>query len=119
MKNEQVATQLQEELKIYTRLLAQTSQTVLDQDVSNYPIFVLSKLPIEIGISISKGLTGSDWLINISTLEEFVAKRVIQSNKVDGFKDVYKDPRDFFCLFVHDGEKAQFVFMPYSSQWQN
>ena len=119
MINEQVVTQIREELKIYTKLLAQASQTVLDQDVSNYPIFVVAKTPMEIGIPIVNKLASSSWLINISTLEEFVAKQIIQSAKVEEFKSVYKEPTDFFCLFVHDGKQAQFIFMPYFSEWQN
>lgn len=119
MKNEGLVTQLEKELQLYVNILAEAVQVVMDQDVSNYPILVLSKEPLEIGVPISKSSKSMDWIINISTLEEFVAKQVILSDKVENFKQVYKDPRDFFCLFVHDAGSAQFIFMPYSSEWKN
>ncbi len=112
MNDEKIAYQIEAELQEYIKLLDEASQTVVNQNVSNYPIFVLSKADIELGVGISSTPTNAGWIIKISTLEEFSARQVIQREKIEGFKSIYKDPSQFFCLFVHDGETARFVFMP-------
>ena len=52
------------------------------------------------------------WTIHASSLEELVAKQVVGEEKVADFKQVYKDPKEFACVFVIRKIGATFVFLP-------
>jgi len=67
------------------------------------------------GIAIKKELkSDQDWLINASTLEEFVTKQIILNEKVSDFKKIYKSPDQHLCLFLIEKSGATFVFLPRS-----
>ncbi len=104
---------LEGELRPYIPTLGKAADTILDQEVSEYPIFVAHQHQVEIGIPlIDKVESKGNWSVNASTLEEFVSKQVIQPDKVDPFKSVYKDPEEFVCLFVLSELGATFIFLP-------
>lgn len=107
-------SQLEEELQPYLPLLSQAADTVLDQDVSSYPIFVVHQLSVDLGIPLLQRdeEEGAKWSVNATTLEELVTKQVVQNEKVDSFKKVYKNPNANLCLFVLSDLGAQFVFIP-------
>lgn len=97
----------------YKSILGKAVDTVLAQEISSYPIFVLHKKEIELGISLKNEInTPNDWLVNLSTLEEFSTKQIIESSRVNRFTKVYKNPEEFLCLFVIDEFGANFVFLP-------
>lgn len=104
---------LEHELKPYRKVLGRASEVVLDENVSNYPIFVVHQQEVEIGIPLLEP-NGKDmkWSVNISTLEEFVAKGIIFEDKVDEFRKNYKDPEVFLCLFSLSELGAQFLYIP-------
>jgi hypothetical protein len=108
-------TQLRAELQPFMKMIGAASDTIVEQEVSSYPIFVLHKGEIELGI-VLKDYEGvwSDWGINASTLEEFVVRQIIKSEKVDDFKSIYKPANSHICLFVLSESGATFVFLPRS-----
>jgi len=104
---------LEEELRSYKKALSQAADTILDERVSNYPIFVAHKGEASLGIPIIKQEEVSgNWSINASSLEEFTAKKLIREDRLDDFKAVYKDPEEWLCLFVVDETGAHFIFLP-------
>ena len=88
-------------LKRYRSTLAQAAETVRTENVSNYPIFVASKLDID-----------DNWAVNASTLEEFHAKRIIDVEKIDEFRTLYRKHNEDICVFVLSEGGAKFVFIP-------
>ena len=111
---------LEGELLPYVKLLGKFADTILNQDVSEYPIFVAHQHTMEIGLPlIDREQTEGNWSLNASTLEEFAAKQVIEAEKVDEFKAVYKDPEEFVCLFVLSELGATFIFLPRVSAKEN
>jgi hypothetical protein len=110
----------QHELKIIEKLLKQNRETLRNaaetirlQDVSNYPIFVISQKDIELGIPlILRGHLPDDWMINASTLEEFYSKQIIATDKVDDFRALYKKKSNEICVFAFMGESSKFLFIP-------
>ena len=105
--------QLETEITPYKPILAKAADAVLDQDVSMYPIFVIHQQTIEIGLPIASPKTvKGKWSANASTLEEFVAKRLIENERVENFKKVYKNPETHLCLFILSDLGATFVFIP-------
>ncbi len=113
MKNPKELKKLADDLHHYRELLGKTADAVLDQGISSYPIFVLHHQDIALGILLVQG-DGEKmpWTVNVTTLEELATKNIVSMEKVDNFRQVYKDPQDYFCLFILDGEQADFVFLP-------
>ncbi len=103
--------QIEKTLQPYLKMLGSAADTILDEDVSHYPIFVVYRVEIELGLPLLK--KQGSWSVNASTLEELVVKRLVETDKVDVFRQIYKDPRAFLCLFVlEEVADAQFIFLP-------
>ncbi len=93
-------------------LLGEAAETIQNENVSNYPIFVTHKQHLEIGIPFAENLgRNAEWSVNASTLEEFVAKKIIDVAKVDEFKKVFKPVEGHVCLFVLSELGATFIFL--------
>jgi len=104
---------IQNEMKAFLEIMGNASDSCLDQDVSKYPIFVIHKQDIILGVPIINRIKHStNWNINLSTLEEFFTKKLIVNAKVDEFRKTYKNPKENHCLFVLSDIGAQFMFMP-------
>ncbi len=114
MKNDWV--QLQTDVTPHKEKLAATAQTVRDEDVSNYPLFFAyaglenEQAP---GIEVMQLPTdrGTTWNVNVSTLEELVAKSIITGDRIDPFRQVYKNSPDSLCFLIVDDEGARFGFV--------
>lgn len=109
--------QLQTDVKPYLPKLSVAAETVTNEEVSNYPIFFAyageenEQAP---GIFVLTVPTnrGFQWRVNVSTLEELVAKQVMTAEKVDPFRNVYKKSPDALCFLIVDAEGARFGFVP-------
>ncbi len=112
---------LQEELDTLKPLLSRVVDEVLKSRVSKYPILVIhQEKGIDLGVPVYNAVgTGNKWNVNISTLEDFYKKSLIKSDKIDDFKRIYKDPSDWFNLFVMSDLGAQFIFVPRSNAKKN
>ena len=104
--------QLEAELDSYKPVMAKAADSVIDQEISKYPIMVVHQEEIEIGIKlVDRAKVDGNWSVNLSTLEEFASKDLIESHKIDSFRTIYKDKKKFICLFVLSELGAQFVFI--------
>ena len=67
--------QLENELEPYKILMSKAMDSIMDQEISSYPIFVVHQHEVELGVPIvdKENVTGI-WSINASSLEEFVYK---------------------------------------------
>ncbi|MBX2815673.1 MAG: hypothetical protein KTR24_06740 [Saprospiraceae bacterium] len=102
---------LEQELKPYIGVMSKAADAIMEKEISKYPILVVHQQEVELGVPVLKKEAASTWLINASTLEEFVMKNLIQSEKLEDFQSVYKDPKEQICLFVLSELGAQFVFL--------
>lgn len=109
--------QLEKELEAYKPLMGKAADSILDQEISDYPIFIIHQLEVAVGIPlVEKNNDDLRWSIAASSLEEFVSKQLIEQQKVDSFRTIYKDPNKFLCLFVLSELGAHFIFMPRRAQ---
>ncbi len=101
-------------LKPYLPLLREAKERVLTQDVSNYPIFVLSSDEIELGIPLTKIAVENEKFsyIRLTTLEELATKGIVEMSKVDDFRSLYKSKKAHLCLLIILDEQPEFVFYP-------
>ena len=104
---------LQEELKVYRNALNRALDIMLEQGITEYPIFIAHQATFNAGIPIiSRSEVKGNWNINVSSLEEFILKKIISSRKVASFKQSYRPATDYICFFVLSELGAQFIFLP-------
>lgn len=89
----------------------QTIKTITDEQVSNYPILVAfpSFTNVNIGLPIKEE---EQFSFNATTLEELAMKKVVDLDKIDEFRKLYKEKKDSFCIFLLEKPAPQFIFIP-------
>ena len=108
---------LEADIKTLGELLKDAAQTIFNEGVSNYPIFVAHRYALNMGIElVDRERMKTNWSFNASTLEEMVTKNIISRDKLDSFREVYKSPSDFVCVFVIDETMSEFIFYPYEEE---
>lgn len=109
---------LREDFGLCRDYLRQVAIEVLDQGISNYPIFIASTQPVGLGRTIiDRDELDITWSFAASHLEDFVHRGLIDRSKVDDFRNTYKDPRRFACVFTILSETdINFVFIPYGEE---
>ncbi len=111
--SEETIRDFQNSYNRFRTMLAEAQEVVLDSEVSEFPVFVFSKVRPEIGVKLYDSIDHErDWYVHATSLEELVAKNIVDSTRIDEFKEVYKDPRSYFCILLLDGSTAQFAFPP-------
>lgn len=94
--------------------IKEASYQIRKRGFSDFPIFIISKMDIPLGqLLYDKDEVGTQWNYFVTYLDEFVQRKIIKKDKEEEFKANYKDPEEFCCLFVVDGDFTKFVFIPY------
>jgi hypothetical protein len=92
--------------------LKEASYQIRKRGFSDYPVFPVCKTPQPIGqLLIDQKEMQTEWNYYAAYLDEFVQRGILEDET--DFKDAYKDPEEFCCLFVVDKEFTNFVFIPY------
>lgn len=111
-KAEQLA-QLQTELNGYKTALAKAADTIKENNISEYPIFIFHQHTFDAGIPIiDRTETKGNWSVNASSLEELTTKQIIQPDKTSEFIGVITSHGTDLCLFVLSELGANFIFLP-------
>jgi len=80
----------------------------------DYPVFPICKEELPIGqLLLDRNALNLDWDYYASFLDEFLQRELVSKEKAEDFKNAYRDPDEFCCLFVVDKEFTRFVFIPY------
>lgn len=94
--------------------IKEASYQIRARGFSDFPIFIISKTEIPIGqLLFSKNEIDTIWNYYVTYIDEFVQRKIIEEQKIELFKESYKDPDEYCCLFVIDGDFTNFVFIPY------
>ena len=105
---------LQTDLDFYSDSIREVAIEIIAEGLSAYPIFIAHQHTVNFGeLILDKDELGTNWSIQVSTLEEFVERNVIKPDRKARFVKHYKKPEDYMCLFVVVPEGANFVFYPY------
>ncbi len=92
--------------------LREASYAIRKQEFSKYPVFPMCQVDQPIGqLLMERGQAENDWHYFASFMEEFVQRGLIVDEKM--FKENYKNPDEFCCLFVLDEQFTNVVFMPF------
>ena len=112
-QNKSALLALEADLKKYRPMFKNATDAIIEQDVSNYPIFVAHQDNPIFGIALlNQNESNTNWSFSASTLEELAAKQVIEMSKIEDFKEIYKNPKRFICVFILDEVLGQFIFYP-------
>jgi len=94
--------------------IKEASYQIRKRGFSDFPIFIISETEIPIGQLLYKNTeVGTKWNYYVTYIDEFIERKIIEKDKIDVFKETYKNPEEFCCLFVIDSEFTRFVFIPY------
>jgi len=105
---------LERNLAIYKESIREISEEVIKHGVSKYPVFIATERELSLGkLIIDKEELALEYSIYASTLEEFVARNIVKSDKLADFRKAYKNPQHFVCIFALLGDEAGFIFSPY------
>jgi len=106
---------LQRDLELYKEPIMEASTSIVDEGVSDYPVFIASKETFPIGeLILDKAELQTNWSIYASTAEDLIKAGIIQVDKARFFITQYKPVKEFICLFVVASEtEAGFIFVPY------
>ena len=118
IENEQeiLLSSLQEEVQQLSTILQKIRKTVSEEEkISNYPIFIAHReANLQLGLVLfDKKTAGCIWDYHITTLEELVKKQILDLEKVDEFRVLYKSKmQTALCVFVLHQKLSQWVFVP-------
>lgn len=99
---------------VVAETLKEASYQIRKRGFSDFPIFPIAKIDLPIGqLLIGREDLGTNWNYNAAYLDEFVQREIVSKENEEEFKQNYKDPDEFCCLFVVDDDFTNFVFVPY------
>jgi hypothetical protein len=108
---------LEEDIYYYAKAIKEVALEILENKISSYPVFVAHQHEVDLGEPIlDKNDFQRKFSINASILEELVEKKIIDSDKTDAFKTIYKDPELFICIFLVMENSGNFIFLPYKQK---
>lgn len=88
---------------------------LIDQQVSNYPIYIFQK-PSQTILGkkvLDQSQNGEKWNVFITHLEELFHKKIIVEDKLQDFQFQYKNNHDKYCiLLIENEEEYSFLFTP-------
>lgn len=107
--------EVDEALARYTQVIDAAIDTVLDQQVTDYPILVFQRAAgVEVGVALLEEANPGGWEVRITTLEELAGKKLLMPERITEFRKVFTDARQRYCLFVISEQGARFAFRPRS-----
>jgi hypothetical protein len=115
MMAKDILISIENEVAKHQEHLIQVRSLIIDQSISNYPIFVFQKPSQAIlGSKIIDAAMSTDrWSIFITHLEELYHKKIILEEKLADFQFQYKNNNDKYCiLLIENVDEYSFIFTP-------
>lgn len=107
---------LKRDLEFYKESIQEVALEILEEGYTQYPIFIAHQHEVSVGeVILDRAELGTNWTIQVSSLEEFVEKNIIKAERKEKFIQNFRDPKAYMCLFVVVPEGANFVFNPYAT----
>ncbi|MDQ3018166.1 MAG: hypothetical protein M3R25_15750 [Bacteroidota bacterium] len=101
------------QIEHYDKLMAVAFESVINEGISKYPVFIFHQQDVTVGIQIAvRHDVAGDWSVNISTLEEFYIKGLVMIEQVDEIKAKISGTPQVYCCLVISGEQGSLIFLP-------
>lgn len=106
---------LEKDLKLYKEFIREASETIIQDGVSDYPVFIMHKVPVPFGeLILNAEELDAEWSVTATTAEDLIKMGIIQIEKAKQFIANYKPATEQMCLLVlPDVGRANFIFTPY------
>lgn len=105
---------LENDIRIIGSYMREFSSHVIGKGISEYPIYVAHQDGVGLGKSfMTIEQHKLNWNYNVSVLEEFVSKGVMEKERVDDFRRTYGDAGERACVFMVLPKEASFIFVDY------
>lgn len=112
--NKQLMGRVSEDFIVVSDHLKEASYQIRKRGFSENPVFVVTSKAVELGnLLFSRNDFKTKFDYKASFLDEFVQRNLVGEESVELFKENYKNPDEYCCLFVIDEEFAGFIFVPY------
>jgi hypothetical protein len=117
MELNDILKSLEKDISFYNDSIKEIADEILENGVSEYPIFIAHKNIIELGeIILNREDFNTEWSVNVSVLEEFIEKGLVLKERAGEFKNVFKDPKTNICIFLVTEEIGNYIFIPYKTK---
>lgn len=94
--------------------LKEASYQIKSRDFSKFPVFVVCDKDVPVGQTLFyRGDLENNYEYKASFIEEFLSRELVAKESEEFFKEHYKNPEEFCCLFVMDRDFAGFMYVPY------
>lgn len=94
--------------------LKEASYQIKSRKFSDYPVFVATINDVPVGNTLFyKDDLKTRYEYKASFFEEFVDRNLIGKESLELFKENFRNPEEYCCLFVMDGQFASFVYIPF------
>lgn len=94
--------------------LKESSYQIRKRGFSKYPVFILAEEEVEMGVLLfNKTDFQTVYIYKADFLEDFISRGMIGEESKEFFMENYKDPDEYCCLFVIDGDFAGFIYLPF------
>lgn len=102
-----------EDINHYHDLLQEAFSGVINEGVSNYPVFIFHQQEVNVGLLIAdRHEVAGHWSVNLSTLEEFYIKGLVTIEQVEEIKSkITGQPPQYCCLVLAEGQ-GSIIFLP-------
>lgn len=112
--NKQLMGEISSDFVKVADALKEASYQIRKRGFSEYPVFIASRREVPVGqLLIGPGELENQWTYKASFLDEFVQRALIGPESVELWKENYKKPDEYCCLFVVHGDFAGFVYIPF------
>ncbi len=102
------------DLNLFKDAIKEVSEDIIKDGFSEYPIFIAHQAEVKLGeVILDREELGINFTIQASTIEEFVNRNIIKPGNAAKFKEAFKDPSKFCCIFLITEYGGQFVFVPF------
>ena len=108
---------LQEELTEYSGQLLEITRELLEEQVTEFPIFIAHQSDVFIGeVIVDLKEYEVPFSLSVSTLEEFVETGLIQKEKLTAFREAFGNPVNNMCVFWVHGDNARYILFPFAGR---
>jgi hypothetical protein len=112
--NKQLMGRVAEDFVIVADHLKEASYQIRKRGFSENPIFIVTYKDLKIGQMLFTRLDfNTKFDYKASFLDEFVQQNLVGEESIELFKENYKNPEEYCCLFVVDEDFAGFIFIPF------
>lgn len=105
---------LENDIQVIGTYMREFSKHVISEEISAYPVYIAHQEGVALGKPfMTKDQHKLNWNYNVTVLEEFVNKKVVEKEKVEEFMSTFGEPEERACIFVVLPNEASFIFVNY------